>query len=219
MRLRKYGHSCLLLEEGGEQMLFDPGLAEFLHTLATPDTFAAVSLIVITPWHPDHADPGLIRAIAQRSGATVLAPSDAQPELRTAGIEATAPKMGRSSFGRFALQAIAAPHAALLGSKGPENIAYLINDCLLNPGDSFDAALDEFREVQVLALPVTAPWMTELDAAAFAGRLKPSRIIPVHDGYLRDFFRVRRYEAYRKHFEKGGIRFEAGSGPAAALDL
>ncbi len=200
-------------------MLFDPGLPEFLHSLATPDAFAAVSLIVITHWHPDHADAGLIRAIVQRSGATVLAPSDAQPELGAAGIEATTPKIGRSSFGTFALQAIAAPHAALLGSAGPENIGYLVNDRLLNPGDSFDAALEEFREVQVLALPVTAPWMTELEAAGFAGRMKPSRIVPVHDGYLRDFFRVRRYEAYRKYFEKGGIRFEPGAGPEAALDL
>jgi L-ascorbate metabolism protein UlaG (beta-lactamase superfamily) len=219
MRLSKYGHSCLLLEQGGEQMLFDPGSPEFLHRLATPDAFAAVSLIVITHWHPDHADPGLIRSIVQRSGAAVLAPSDAQPELRAAGIDATMPKMGRSSFGAFSLQAIAAPHAALLGSAGPENIAYLVNERLLNPGDSFAAALEEFREVQVLALPVTAPWMTELEAAAFAGRLKPSRIVPVHDGYLRDFFRVRRYATYKKHFERGGMRFEATGGPEASLDL
>ena len=84
MRLRKYGHSCLLLEERNESLLFDPGQADFLAKNATPDTFASVSLIVVTHWHPDHADPDLIRRIVERSGAKVLANADGQRELRSA---------------------------------------------------------------------------------------------------------------------------------------
>jgi L-ascorbate metabolism protein UlaG (beta-lactamase superfamily) len=219
MQLRKFGHSCLLLEESGEQILFDPGLPDFLHRLATPDAFASVSLVVITHWHPDHADVGLIRAIAQRSGAKVLCTPEGEKELRDAGVDASVPRMGRSSFGKFTIHSILAPHPAVLGSAAPQNLAYLINDRLLNPGDSFDVALEEYRGVAAVALPVTAPWGTELEAAAFAERLKPRRIVPVHDGYLRDFFRTRRYEAFRKYFDKGGTSFETGAGPEVALEI
>jgi hypothetical protein len=66
---------------------------------------------------------------------------------------------------------------------------------------------------------VTAPWTTELDSAGFADRIAPRRVVPVHDGYLREFFRVRRYQAFGQHFEKKKIRFESGVGPDTAVEL
>jgi L-ascorbate metabolism protein UlaG (beta-lactamase superfamily) len=219
LRLRKYGHSCLLLEERSESLLFDPGQPDFLDAKATPDTFASVSVIVVTHWHPDHADPDLIRRIVERSGAKVLANADAQRELRTTGVEALVAEEGVRSYGAFKLQMIRSPHAPILGSIPPENTAYLVNDRLLNPGDSFDARLAEFRDVPVLALPVTAPWTTELDSADFADRIAPRRVVPVHDGYLREFFRKRRYQAFGQHFQKKQIRFESEVGPVASVDL
>jgi hypothetical protein len=116
--------------------------------------------------------------------------------------EATVPDQAISSAGAFTLRTAVVPHAALLGPPAPDNLACLVNDRLLHSGDSFDPGLGEFRGVEALALPVTAPWMTELDAAAFAERLAPRRVLPVHDGYVKDFFRLRRYEAFRGYLEK-----------------
>jgi L-ascorbate metabolism protein UlaG (beta-lactamase superfamily) len=219
MRLRKYGHSCLLLEERSESLLFDPGQADFLDPKATPDSFASVSLIVVTHWHPDHADPDLIRRIVDRTGAKVLANADGRRELRSVGVEAIVAEEGTRTYGAFKLQMIRSPHAPILGSIPPENTAYLVNDRLLNPGDSFDARLAEFRDVPLLALPVTAPWTTELDSAGFADRIAPRRVVPVHDGYLREFFRKRRYQIFGQHFEKKKVRFEDGVGPESAIEL
>jgi L-ascorbate metabolism protein UlaG (beta-lactamase superfamily) len=219
MRLRKFGHSCLLLEERNESLLFDPGQPDFLDPNATPDTFASVSLIVVTHWHPDHADPDLIRRIVERSGAKVLANADAQRALGSVGVEAIVPEDGIRSFGAFTLRVVRSPHAPILGSIPPENTAYLVNDRLLNPGDSFDGRLAEFKGVPVLALPVTAPWTTELDSAGFADRVAPTRVVPVHDGYLREFFRQRRYQAFGQHFERKRIGFETGSGADFAIEL
>jgi L-ascorbate metabolism protein UlaG (beta-lactamase superfamily) len=219
MRLRKYGHSCLLLEERGESLLFDPGMVEFLDPHATPDSFASISTIVITHWHPDHADPDLICQIVDRSGAKVLANADGVKALREKGVTAEVPKDGAISSGAFTLRVIKAPHAPLLGAEPPENTAYLVNDRLLNPGDSFDSRMADLKDVPLLALPITAPWLTELEAAKFAERVAPRRVVPVHDGYVQQFFRTRRYQTFKQYFEKRKIGFEVVNGPDAAVEL
>src|SRR6185503_2507226 len=145
MKLRKYGHSCLLVEERGETLLFDPGRREFLDDRATPDAFAAVSLIVVTHWHPDHADAELIGRIVRRSGAKVVAPAEGESELRAAGVEPRIPADGTLSVGAFDLELITAPHEPILGASVPRNVAFLVNGQLLNTGDSFNPALDRYR--------------------------------------------------------------------------
>jgi L-ascorbate metabolism protein UlaG (beta-lactamase superfamily) len=219
MRLRKYGHSCLLLEERGESLLFDPGMVEFLDARATPDSFASISTVVVTHWHPDHADPDLIRQIVDRSGAKVLANADGVKALREKGVSAEVPKDGPISSGAFTLRIIKAPHAPLLGAEPPENTAYLVNDRLLNPGDSFDSRMADLKDVPLLALPITAPWLTELEAAKFAERVAPRRVVPVHDGYVQRFFRTRRYQTFKQYFEKRKIGFELAEGPDAAVEV
>jgi L-ascorbate metabolism protein UlaG (beta-lactamase superfamily) len=219
LRIHKYGHSCLMIEERGEALIFDPGRPEFLDDLATPETFAGVSVIAITHWHLDHADPDLIRRIAERSGARVLTVPDGEKQLREAGLDPIVAREGKTSIGAFNLTIASVPHAALLGAPSPQNLAYVVNDRLLNVGDSFDRRLEDFRGIALLALPVTAPWMSDLDAAGFAERIKPERVLPVHDGYVKDFFRTRRYDMYRGYLEKKGIGFEGVTGPAMAVDV
>jgi L-ascorbate metabolism protein UlaG (beta-lactamase superfamily) len=219
MRVRKYGHSCLLVEEHGETLLFDPGRREFLDERATPDAFASVSLVVVTHWHPDHADPELIGRIVRRSGARVLAPAEGERELRAAGVETEAPTAGKLAVGAFELELSGAVHEPVLGSPVPRNVACLVNGRLLNTGDSFDPVLDRYRGVEALALPISAPWLKELESAAFAERLAPRRVVPVHDGYLKEFFRTRRYDTYRQYLGAKGIGFEGGVGAETAVEL
>ena len=219
MRVKKFGHSCLLVEERDETLLFDPGRREFLDDRATPDAFAGVSLVVVTHWHPDHADAELIGRIVRRSGAKVLAPAEGETELRAAGVESIVPTDGKLTVGAFNLELSGAVHEPVLGSAVPRNVACLVNGRLLNTGDSFDVVLDRYRGVEVLALPITAPWLKELEAAAFAERLAPRRVLPVHDGYLKDFFRTRRYDTYRQYLGQRGIGFEAGVGAESATEL
>jgi L-ascorbate metabolism protein UlaG (beta-lactamase superfamily) len=219
MKLRKYGHSCLLVEDRGEALLFDPGRREFLDDRATLEAFAAVTLVVVTHWHPDHADPELIGRIVRRSGAKVLAPGEGTAELRAAGVEPVVPSDGTLSVGVFDLELSGAEHEPVLGSPVPRNIACLVNGRLLNTGDSFDPALGRYRGVEVLALPISAPWLKELDAAAFAERLAPRKVVPVHDGYLREFFRLRRYDAFGHYLQQRGVQFEGRVGLETALEL
>ena len=62
--------------------------------------------------------------------------------------------------------------------------------------------------MRALALLVTAPWMTELDAAAFAERLAPARVLLVHDGYVKGLLPDAPVRGLPGYLEKKQIGFE-----------
>lgn len=71
----------------------------------------------------------------------------------------------------------------------------------------------------MMALPVMAPWLTEPAAAAFGSRMKPKRVLPVHDGHVKDFFLSARYAAYTNYFSGIGVQFENLLTAGAAINL
>jgi L-ascorbate metabolism protein UlaG (beta-lactamase superfamily) len=146
----------------------------------------------------------------------VFTTADGARELGAAGVRASVPAPGTTSVGGFTLRTMIVPHAALLAGPPPDNLACVVNDRLLHSGDSFDPKLAEYRGVEALALVVTAPWMTDLDAAAFVDRVAPRRVLPVHDGYLKDFFRQWRHQTLRGYLEKKQIGFESVDANGAA---
>jgi len=115
-------------------------------------------------------------------------------------------------------QAIGAEHAALLGAAPPPNVAYVVEEKLLHPGDSFAHSLDACRGIPLLALPVAAPWTSELGAAQFAERVAPRTIVPIHDGYVKEPFARMRHENYEKHFARAGIAFRSLLHPGDAVE-
>jgi len=104
---------------------------------------------------------------------------------------------------------LAAAHEPVLGSPIPENTAYVVDDTLLHPGDSYASTLDAFAGIPVLALPVMAPWTNEIDTAAFAERVAPKLVVPIHDGYCKEFFLEMRYKNFEKYFATKGIEFRS----------
>src|SRR5271165_1478541 len=68
-RIRWLGHSCLLLETNGQNVLIDPFLTGNPKAAATAEQVPA-DLILISHGHGDHVGDAV--AIAQRTGATVL---------------------------------------------------------------------------------------------------------------------------------------------------
>ena len=59
------------------------------------------------------------------------------------------------------------------------NLGFFIDDRLWYPGDAFT---DPMRVVEILALPVSGPWLTIGQAIDYALLLKPKFTFPVHDG-------------------------------------
>jgi L-ascorbate metabolism protein UlaG (beta-lactamase superfamily) len=208
MRIRKYIHSCLLVDANDTRILFDPGKFSFLDGGVTPETFGSVDAIVITHPHFDHMDADNIGAIVARNpNAVVLANEQIRDQLAGAGVTVQVFASGTRTVGGCELEAIPAQHATILNAAIPQNVAYVLDGRLLHPGDSFDRSLDARKGIDLLALPIMAPWTNELAVAEFAERLAPKTAFPIHDGYAKDFFLSSRYDNFTKYFAQHDIEF------------
>jgi len=219
MQVYKYIHSCLVVEEGKDKILFDPGVFSFIEGKVRPETFSDVSTIIITHQHPDHVDMAMLKEIVTKSGATVLTNSEGKTAFAKEGIAATILEEGNYQTKNFTIRALPAAHEKILSATLPQNTAYIINDTFLNPGDSFDALLTPLKGIKALAVPSMAPWTTEVAIAQFTETMKPRLVIPVHDGYAKDFFLKQRYENYTKAFAAFGVKFQPMGQPGDVVSV
>lgn len=207
MKISKYLHSCLLFELEGCKLLFDPGKFSFAEGLVKPEMFADVNGIIITHVHPDHLDTDILKAITDLSGAPVFTNEQVGAILDKADIKHTILKDGTNNIGPFKLQAITVKHELILDNPLPKMTGFIINDKVLHPVDSMEDALLQYKGIELLIMVTMAPFTNELRITDFADKLQPKQILPVHDGYAKDFFIEQRYDAYKKHFEKRDIKF------------
>ena len=209
MRVAKYIHACLLVENGADRILFDPGTFTFAGNAVPIETFDRIAAVVITHRHADHVDAAALKRIVERNpSAAVLANADVR-ELRDGAVDVQVFEEGTRRVGSTALRAIRADHAALVNAVPPPNVGYVVEEKLLHPGDSFAVTLDACRGIPLLALPITAPWTSELGAAEFADRIAPKAVIPIHDGYVKEPFVRMRHDNWQKHFAKKSVRFRS----------
>ena len=83
MRLTKFGHSCLLVEEGGARVLLDPG--SFSEGFEELDGLTAVC---VTHQHGDHLDAGRVRRLLDRNpGVRVVSDEGSAQALGEAGAD------------------------------------------------------------------------------------------------------------------------------------
>jgi L-ascorbate metabolism protein UlaG (beta-lactamase superfamily) len=219
VRISKYIHSCVLFEREGDKLLFDPGNYSFIEGRVTPETFRDVSTVVITHSHPDHLALDPLKRILALSGADVVTNGEVAAFLGGEGIDATTIEEGTLTVGAFTLRAIPTPHEAILADTAPRHTAFLVDDRVLNCGDSFADPLLSYAGVEVLIMPVMAPFLTEVGAADFARRMHPRHVIPVHDGYAKDFFLRLRYDNYARVFTAMNIEFHKLAEPGAGVTL
>jgi L-ascorbate metabolism protein UlaG (beta-lactamase superfamily) len=175
MRLTKFEHACLRIDENGETLLIDPG------SFTTPlDDLTGVVAVVITHEHPDHWTPEhLDRILRAAPGTPILAPQGVATAVAGHDITVVAPG-DTISVGRFTLRFFGGTHEVIHSSLPiVQNVGVLVNDELYYPGDSY--AVPEDVEVDTLAAPLGAPWLRVGDAMDFVLAVAPRRSFGTHD--------------------------------------
>lgn len=172
--------------------------------------FTNLNAMIITHSHPDHMDDEALKLIMENNpGAVLYGNAGIAAGLQPKGLKVELFEEGTKQIGEFKVDAYEARHEKIVAAKIPLNTAYVVDDTFLNPGDSYAYSLDALRGTfDVLALPVMAPWCSEIDAAGFAARMNAKRVLPIHDGYVKDFFLRMRYDNWDAHFSGQGVKFE-----------
>lgn len=180
MKLTKYEHACFTLEKDGKLLVIDPG--EFTTSLGSPEN---VVVIVVTHEHADHFDANALGAVvAHNPDALILAPESITDKLGDALPTRTVSADDTVEVGPFKLKFSGGQHATIHDSiPTPENFAVMIDDAVFYPGDSF---VEPNHTVDVLALPVAAPWMKLSEAIDYVVTVKPKLTFPTHDALLSD---------------------------------
>lgn len=175
MKLTKYGHACVVLEEQGKKLVVDPG--EFTEDFVVSGDIVGV---VITHVHGDHLQPKQLEAIAGANpGVQIFTTEEAAKECGNVSVQ-TVKAGDEQTAGPFALRFYGQLHNAVHADwPQNQNLGVLVNDAFYYPGDSF--TLPD-RKVELLAVPVSAPWLKLGESLEFIKIMKPARFFRTHDG-------------------------------------
>ncbi len=178
MKITKLGHCCLLIETKGKRILTDPGS----YTVEAHSKLENIDYILFTHEHQDHYHLESLKVILENNyQALVYANSSVSELLEKEGVAHKKVSHGETiTLGEIVVVGIGEKHAEMHSSIPlSSNMGFFIDDRLWYPGDAFT---DPKREVEILALPVSGPWMKISEAIDYALALKPKVAFPVHDG-------------------------------------
>jgi L-ascorbate metabolism protein UlaG (beta-lactamase superfamily) len=176
MRLTKFGHSCLLVEEQGARILLDPGMLS--HGFEELDGLTA---ILFTHQHTDHLDAGRLPGLLERSpGVRVVSDQGSAKPLGDAGAEVQVVHDGDElEIGGLPVRVLGRDHTVI----HPDipvvpNVGYLVAGRLFHPGD---ALTRPGQAPEVLAVPAGAPWLKVSEAVDYLRAVGPRVGVPVHE--------------------------------------
>jgi L-ascorbate metabolism protein UlaG (beta-lactamase superfamily) len=182
MRITKFGHACVRIEHEGGSLVIDPGNQTGL------DALDGALAVLLTHEHADHCDPERLRA----SNAPIFTIAAVAQHL-----SATAPDLAEritvvapgEEFGEhFAIRAVGELHAVI----HPEyprlsNSGYIVaagGRAVFHPGDALTMPGEP---VDVLCVPVSAPWLKATEAIEFARAVGAPRNLAIHDRVYSEF--------------------------------
>jgi L-ascorbate metabolism protein UlaG (beta-lactamase superfamily) len=180
MRITKFGHACLLIEEGSARILIDPG--------AFSDGFQqlqGLQAVLITHQHQDHFVPETLQALSKsNTGLRIYADEGSYAQLEgIEGLQAQAVHAGEEfEISGVPVKVIGTDHAVIHPTI-PQipNVGYLIAKRFFYPGDNFTQPQEP---VDILALPSGAPWLKISESIDYMLAVRPQVAIPVHDAVL-----------------------------------
>lgn len=183
MRVTHLGHACLLVEMADSRILIDPGSFS-----SGFEGLRDVDAVVITHQHADHIDHDRLPALlAANRQAPVFADPETSGQLSDVSSDVVTMTAGESSLvGLVTLTPVGVLHAVIhAGVRRCTNVGVVLRasgePSLYHPGDAYDG---EPGPIDLLAVPLNAPWCKVSETIEVVTRLAPSGIIPIHDALL-----------------------------------
>jgi L-ascorbate metabolism protein UlaG (beta-lactamase superfamily) len=185
MRLVKYTHACVRIEQDDRTLVIDPGV------WTEAEAFDGVSNVLITHEHFDHLDADRLAAALDANPALkVYTNADVvliqQMEKLGDAVVAVNPGDEFTAAG-FRVRVVGGRHAEIYeGLPGCANIGFVVSDDsidggLYHPGDALfvpDVPID------TLFVPTSAPWLKLAEALDFIRAVTPRRTFSIHDAML-----------------------------------
>lgn len=176
MRITKFGHACVRIETGDHVIVLDPG------GFTEPEAVDGATAVLITHEHPDHyladhlrrtdAPIHTIAAVADKIREE--APDVAERVVVVASGEAFDPGVPVEVVGReHAVIHPELPHF--------DNSGFLLDvegTTVFHPGDALTVP---DGDVDLLLLPVSAPWLKVSECIDFARDVGAPRSLAIHD--------------------------------------
>lgn len=182
MEITRFGHAAILVEAADTRVLIDPG------GFSTDEAFQLEDLdaIIVTHQHADHLDinraPGLL---ARNSDALLLCDPETASQVTFGTWQVNADGQQTAVKG-LTVRGVGSTHAEIVPQIARiANVGVLIGaegePTLFHPGDTYEYSPDG---VDVLALPLGAPWGKISETVDFARRVAPAALFPVHDATI-----------------------------------
>jgi L-ascorbate metabolism protein UlaG (beta-lactamase superfamily) len=176
VRITKFGHACVRVEQGAHTLVLDPGVFTDVEAVDGADT------VLITHEHPDHLHPDHLRACGA-SIVTIEAVArkiaEDAPDL-TERVRVVTP--GEELVVGVPVRVVGEAHAVIHPDlPGFDNSGYVLDldgTLLYHPGD---ALTPPGEPVDILCAPASAPWMKISEAIDFVREVGAPRNLAIHD--------------------------------------
>jgi len=176
MRIVKFGHACVRVEYDGVAVVVDPGVFTEVGALDGADA------VLITHEHADHYLPDNLRATDAPVFTIDAVAAKIREDAPDVAERVTVVGPGEEFEAGLPVRAIGELHAVI----HPElprffNSGYVLtagDEKVYHPGDALTAP-DE--DVDLLCVPVSAPWLKASEAIDFARAVRAPRNLAIHD--------------------------------------
>lgn len=190
MRLTKYEHACVLVEDTDARLLIDPGV--YTHGF---EELTGLTGILITHQHPDHVDVDRFGPLVEKNpDAALYADEGTAAMLAERGLPVSTGREGdRLDLGLEVT--VHGVNHAVIHPDIPRipNVGYLVGGRFFHPGDALTVP---DVPVDVLGLPTAAPWLKLAEAVDYLRDVAPRIAVPIHEALLA------RPAAFYRHFER-----------------
>jgi L-ascorbate metabolism protein UlaG (beta-lactamase superfamily) len=176
MRILKFGHACVRVEHDGVAVVVDPGVFTEVGAVDGADA------VLITHEHADHYLPDNLRATDAPVFTIDAVAAKIREDAPDVAERVTVVRPGEEFEAGLPVRAVGELHAVI----HPEFPRFYNSGFVLTAGEEKvyhpgDALTTPEEEVDLLLVPVSAPWMKASEAIDFARAVKAPRNLAIHD--------------------------------------